>query len=561
MDDSPGTVPVLLQLVETLRAQLDAQTKAAAAAEERHAREVRGLIAMVEGLTRQLDELLRDRAEERRAELARVREEAKAAAALGGGGSSSTSEPAPRPPPPGPAASPPRTPANRHDHGRAPKPDRVSRDVRTLRPGACQDCGGHALRDGRPLEPIEEWDFVRAHLRVRSTVRVPCVCRDCGAETPAPPAPPMPFDRAACTFNLMAWLCFSRCALFLPLDRLMRDFAAQGAPIPSATLTRWWKQGADLLFPIASAVRMSLLADTHIRMDGTGLLVVFPRVKGEPRKGPSRPGPTDEHGFLPARDPLNGQILVFGNDEHAVYVFTATREGHHALDFFTLGEDANGQPIRWRGTITADALSAQDCLFADGTRTETGCNSHGLRKFRDDADKAPLLASRAMAFIGQLYDVENEAKAQNLQGVALLAHRQQHAKPVVEQFRAFIDQRIADLLPSNPVRKAMQYYLNHWTALTRFLEDPDVLLDNNWSERALRVVALLRNNSMYAGGEEGAVRVCTLFTLIHTCRLHGIEPYEYLVWALERSVPHRTNRSFAAVDLTPMAYAARGNTS
>jgi hypothetical protein len=102
MDDSPDTVFVLLRLVETLRAEIDAQTRAAAAAEERYAREIRRLIAMVEGLTRQIDELLRDRAEKRRVEPARVREEAKAvAAALGGGGSSSTSEPAraPRPPP------------------------------------------------------------------------------------------------------------------------------------------------------------------------------------------------------------------------------------------------------------------------------------------------------------------------------------------------------------------------------------------------------------------------------------------------------------------------------
>jgi hypothetical protein len=213
----------------------------------------------------------------------------------------------------------------------------------------------------------------------------------------------MPMDRASCTFAMLAWLCYSRCGLFLPLDRLLKEFAAAGARIPSATATRWWTRGTDLLLPIAAAVRLSLLADTHMRTDGTGLQVVFPRVKGSPAKGPTRPGTTDANGYLAPREPLDGQILVFGNDEHAVYWFTPTKEGHHALDFLTVGQDEEGHAVRWQGTITADAVSSQDCLFEGDGRKEGGCNAHGLRKFRDDADKAPLLASRAMAFIGRIY--------------------------------------------------------------------------------------------------------------------------------------------------------------
>src|SRR5690606_37423454 len=144
-------------------------------------------------------------------------------------------------------------------------------------------------------------------------------------------------------------------------------------------------------------LRLALLAGDHVRTDGTGLLVVFPRVKASPVKGPARGGEVGADGFLVKLDPVRGQILVFGDDRHAVYVYTPTKEGHHALDFFTLGHDNDGQPIRWKGTITADALSAHDCLFVDDERTEAGCNAHGLRKFRDDGDKAPLIAGRALA--------------------------------------------------------------------------------------------------------------------------------------------------------------------
>lgn len=554
--ESPSA-EALLDIIRTLQTQLEtqqAQLMTQLREQAKYREEIRRLVTMVESLTRQLDELLRDRDDERRAELARVRASAQAAAAAAGTpvdsppASTESSSSLSAPTVSGNA------PSNRHPHGRADKPVGLARDLCVLRPHACRSCGGRRLRDGARTEPIEEWDYVRAHLRLRSTERRACTCEDCGVVTPPPAPPPMPFDRASCTFPLMAWLCFSRCGLFLPLDRVLRDFVAQGVRIPSATATRWWERGTDLLLPIAAAVRLSLLADSHMRTDGTGLQVVFPRVKGSPRKGPSRPGPTDDKGFLPHRAPLDGQILVFGNDEHAVYVFTPTREGYHALDFLTVGQDEEGHPIRWRGTITADALSAQDCLFQGEGRKESGCNSHGLRKFRDDADKAPLLARRAMAYIGRIYDIEADAKKRGWRGPALLAHRQQHARPVVAELRAWLDEHLTDLLPKNPVRKAMQYYLNHWVALTRFLDDPDVPLDNNWSERALRIVALLRNNSLYAGGEDGAVRLCTVFTLIHTCRLLGVDPYDYLVWALTRVVPHPDNRGLTPVDLTPAAF-------
>ncbi len=116
-------------------------------------------------------------------------------------------------------------------------------------------------------------------------------------------------------------------------------------------------------------------------------------------------------------------------------------------------------------------------------------------------------------------------------------------------------------VPTHPVCKAMQYAINHWQALTRFLHVPDVPIDNNIdnndSERALRKVALLRNNSMFASAPEGSRRYCVPWTLIGTCRRIGIEPFAYPEWALTRVVPHPDNRDLRAADLTPNAYKAR----
>jgi transposase len=543
---------VLLSVIQTLQKQLELQQVQAERDRQEARHEIARLMKMLEGLTRQLDELLRDRDEERREQLARLQEEAMAMAQAALEAQKSQ---VPAPPPPVPE--PPKRPSpKRHAHGKGVPPPQLPRDEHVRKALACTSCGGTALADADELPAIEEYDYVRAHLRVRKTILRGCTCKECGTNMPPPPPPPMAAERATCTFAMLSWLLFAKGALFLPLDRLCRDFAAQGTPLASSTLTRWWQRGTDLLLPVAESVRASLLCDTHIRMDGTGLLVVHQKRLGTTAKGEERAGQTDALGYLLREEPTDGQILVFGNDEHLVYVYTPDRKGEHVLSFLTVGTDAQNQPIHWRGTLTADALNAYDCVFASNERTETGCNSHGLRKFRDDADKAPLLASAAMNYLGQFFSLEAKAREQGLTDTALLAYRQQHIQPIATAFKSWLDQHIGKLLPSHPVRKAMQYYLNHWDALTYFLSGPQVDLTNNFSERALRKIALLRNNSLYAGGEDGAVRLCTVFTLVGTCRLLGVDAFDYLEWALTRLVPHPDNRGLAASDLTPAAYQA-----
>ena len=534
-------VEALVGVIGTLQTQLEQAARDRAA----DRREISRLVTMVEGLTQQLDTLIAAKEVEQKAELARQREAARAIAAAAAAAAPASEELTPEPT---------SKQKNRDAHGRKPLPESLPREIREVpRPEICDRCEGTDLVVKETVV-TEECHYVRAHLRVLRTERTVCTCKNCLARI-TPEMPPMPFDRAACTFALMAWLLYARCGLFLPLDRLQRDFKDQGYPIPSPTLNRWFKRGADLLFPAAAAVRLSLLTRTHIRTDGTGLWVVFPRVKGKPVKGPVRPGETDDDGYLLPRAAFNGQILIFGDDDHSVYHFTETKVGQEVLDFLKMGE-IDGKPLYWKGTITADAVSSHDILFANDDRTEAGCNAHGLRKFRDDADKAPLLASRALAFIAKFYAVEARAREKDLTGAELLAWRIERAKPIVDDFRVWIDSNIEELLPTNPVRKAMQYYINHWTALTRFLTDPAVELDNNWSERALRKVNLIRNNSLYAGGIDGARRLCTLLTLIGTARQIGVDPYCYMEWALQRSVAHRDNRGLTANDLTPAAYKA-----
>ena len=548
MQDPSQTLESLVALLHAQQKEARAQQKQSFEERKTLTNEIKRLVTMVEGLTLQLDKLLGDQHAEMREALRKKREDAQKVLEKAENNGPCFADEIP------PASEAPSTPVekNRDEHGRAPKPEHLNVDTTTIEPDKCPGCSGNELLALNTLESTE-YDYVRPHFRIRKVIRKVCLCTKCRIRI-TPPQPPMPFDRVACTFSFMAWLCYSKAGLYLPLDRIRRDLEDRKVRIPSATLTRWWQRGADLLSPIANVVRLSLLTNTHIRTDGTGIRVVFPRKKGAPKVGEPRVGECDEDGYLLPQSPSNGQILIFGNDEHAVYHYTPSKHGHHSLSFLKIGENAEGTAIYWKGTITADASSTQDIFFEDGDRTEAGCNAHGIRKFKDDQEKAPLYAHQALVFIDKFYKIEANAKKQGLIGDALLVYRRKRGVRISEEFKDWLDKMDGFLLPSNPIQKAVKYYLNHWEALMRFLEDPFVELDNNWSERALRKVALFRNNSLYVGGEDGAVRLCTLLTLIQTSRELGVIAEDYLEWAMTRVVPHPDNRKIGAEDLTPAAY-------
>jgi hypothetical protein len=110
------------------------------------------------------------------------------------------------------------------------------------------------------------------------------------------------------------------------------------------------------------------------------------------------------------------------------------------------------------------------------------------------------------------------------------------------------------LPPDDPVAKVIRYYRNHWAALTRFLDDPDLPLDNSASEREFQHVAKLRLNSLFAGGTEGAHRAAVLLGIAASCRRQGVDLQAYLTWVFVRVGTHAAKYGLSAAELTPAAY-------
>lgn len=172
------------------------------------------------------------------------------------------------------------------------------------------------------------------------------------------------------------------------------------------------------------------------------------------------------------------------------------------------------------------------------------------RGFFEAQDAEPQVAAEALSRIGALYAIEEEIRGKQLSGEAKRQHRLTHSKPQVDSFFAWVAQQLEQqgLLPSNPLTRALAYARERRAGLEVFLGDPDVPMDTNHLERALRAILMGRTNWLFCWTELGAKHVGIMQSLIVTCRLHGIDPYTYLVDVLQRVGQHPASR---VSELTP----------
>jgi transposase len=445
--------------------------------------------------------------------------------------------PAPPPPPPvvapeaqrafadrpAPPQQPQRTknpPAPRRPTGRKPLPAHLETEEHTLRPDACGHCGGTALDAADELVE-EKLHTVKEHQRRRVVRRTTCRCRSCGERT-TPRSLPAPYARAKVTCEWLAWFVAQKFSLLTPLDRIRRDLASRGVPLAMSTLVGMIEHAADLLAPIDGLHWRALLAGRWMATDGTGLKVLVPK--------------------LPAAH--NGYLELYRNRDLAVFQYEPDKAA----------EGVVAKLKGFCGTLTADAEHRFNAVFATGAVVEAGCNAHGRRKFRDAETTRPDLAAEGGAFIAAMYIAENDAQTRGLLGAELLAHRRRLIRPIVEDFNRWLAAVAPTLLPSEPLAVAVRYYQHHGAALFRFVDDPDVPIDNSPTEREFQNVAKLRFNMLFAGSTEGAHRACVLLGIVATCRALGVPLQAYLTWAFERLGTHRDVYALPLEQLTPAAY-------
>ena len=425
-----------------------------------------------------------------------------------------------RPAPPPLPDKPKRAAKPRRPTGRKPLPAHLEAETHELRADACAHCGSHAL-DAADVVVEEKLHVVKEHQRRRVVRRTTCRCRDCGQRT-TPRSLPAPYERSKVTCDWLAWFVDQKFGLLTPLDRIRRDLASRGIPLAMGSLVAFIERAADLLAPVDGHHWRTLLAGRWMATDGTGLKVLVPK--------------------LPAAH--NGYVELYRNRDVAVFQYEPDKAAE--------GVVAKLQPFR--GTLTADAEHRFNAVYATGRVVEAGCNAHGRRKFRDAEATRPDLAAEGGAFIAAMYVAEQDAQARGLLGAKLLAHRRKKIRPIAADFRRWRAAVEPTLLPSEPLATAVGYYQRHGDALFRFLDDPDVPIDNSPTEREFQHVAKLRLNVLFAGSTEGAHRACVLLGIVATCRAVGVPIQAYLTWAFERLGTHRDAFALPVEQLTPAAF-------
>ena len=180
-------------------------------------------------------------------------------------------------------------------------------------------------------------------------------------------------------------------------------------------------------------------------------------------------------------------------------------------------------------------------MTATGGVTEVGCLAHARRKFFDlHAANKSQIAEFALEQFARVYEIERQVK--ELDAAQRTALRQEQSRPVLDALQQWMRLQRQKVPDSSATAKALDYSLRRWAALTRFVDDGQLPVDNNWIENQIRPIAIGRNNWLFAGSLRAGQRAATVMSLIQSARMNGHDPYAYLKDVLTRLPNHKASR-------------------
>jgi transposase len=384
------------------------------------------------------------------------------------------------------------------------------REVRHEPENTVCTCGEPMKRIGEDV--AEKLDYQPGVFTVERHIRGKWACRCCERLVQAPVAPHV-IDKGLPATGLLAQVLVAKYLDHLPLYRQESIFERAGHPLARSTLAQWVGECGVQLQPLVDAMRQELLRQDVLHADETPVAML-------------KPG----HGSTHRAYLWSYCSTQFNPLKAVVFDFADSRGGQHVRAF--LGLPGTVQQPGWQGKLVTDDFSGYKACFELGV-TEVGCMAHARRKFHELwANNASQIGEQALKFFGQLYDVEREVTGADDQ--ARLDARRQRSKPVADAMHQWMRQQRQKIPDGSATARAVDYSLKRWIALTRFLEDGSLPIDNNWVENRIRPIALGRNNWLFAGSLRAGKRAAAVMSLIHTAKLNALEPHAYLRDVLQR---------------------------
>lgn len=399
---------------------------------------------------------------------------------------------------------------------RRPLPDHLPRETHEHLPRetSCPDCGGAWKQLGEDVSELIE--YVPSSFRVVRHVRPRLACTCCDRMAQAS-APSRPIARGLAGPGLLAHVFVSKYADHIPLYRQSGIYAREGVELADSTLTDWVGAGHRLLEPLIAALRAHVFRATKLHTDDIPVPVMMPG-NGKTRHARLWAYVRDER--------------PCGSTEPAAvwFRYSPDRKGIHPQTHLQ----------HFSGTLQADAFAGYNAIYATGRVTEAACWAHARRKFYEiHADQSTPFTREVLDRIAELYRIEAEIRGSPPE--RRREHRQIHTAPKLTKLREWLKAQLTTVSRKSTIANAIGYALNQWQALTYFVENGEVEIDNSAAERALRGVALGRKNYLFMGSDRGGERAATMYSLMETAKLNGINPEAYLRHVLSNIADHPVN--------------------
>ncbi len=309
----------------------------------------------------------------------------------------------------------------------------------------------------------------------------------------------------------------------LPLYRQMKRYIRLGVTIPKSTMANWLRLVAEQLDPLYLALKKEVLSQHYLQIDETRMQVLEESHNLRRSKKAKPPDKTHRGYFWTYCDPKN-KLCYF---EYA--------EGR-GKEYPELCLDGFSGKIQTDGYAVYTQFDRKDGI------TLCGCLAHVRRKFFEAKGNDLARATKALSMIQGLYAIEKEAREQNMSDTQRHALRQEKARPIWEEFAAWLEREKDRVLPKSPIGAALTYAYNRQQYLARYLEDGTIEIDNNLVENQIRPVALGRKNYLFAGSAKGAERAAMFYSLLGSCSQQGIDPFTWLLDIMLRLPTHPISR-------------------
>ena len=324
--------------------------------------------------------------------------------------------------------------------------------------------------------------------------------------------PSSPIEKGKVGASVLALIIVQKYVDHLPLYRQIEQFKRMGMEIPSSTMSDWVKTAAELIAPLYEVLVKSILKSNYLQADETRIQVLDRDKKKKTHRG----------WYWTYRDVQSGLVLF---DYHE-----------------SRGREGPSERLKhFEGYLQTDGYEVYN-QFEKKYVTHVLCMAHARRYFEQALSNDKDLAEYALKEIQKLYAIEKYCRENNLSIYDRLDLRQEKSVPVLEQLYQWLKETVVQVTPTSAIGKAISYALPRWERLMLYAHDGRLEIDNNLVENAIRPIAIGRKNYLFAGSHEAAQNAAMFYSLLGTCKLKGIEPFQWLKNIFEVLPDWKANR-------------------